>query len=244
MEDRGFMTEQAGSEQNAVEGETNSLAEPPTRRRRVWKRIFVGVLVLFVCQSFTVTMPISGRVVDAETGRPILGAQVAGLWQLELNAILHNLPGGTVRISRVRTDADGRFRLPLAFIVHAPLMPFSLLYRSDSKMPLVFVVADGYGVGSAANDVFGINGPAHPEGFLFLRVSSVQNSEFKMTPLTFIAARENVEHDEGRLEYAESEILDAQASCRARMTCAMKPLDTMLDAIARVRNDLRNRRKH
>ena len=211
------MTEPVGSEPNAIEGESKTLpAEPPSRRRKVLKRIFVGILVLLVCQSFTITMPIRGRVVDAETGRPIHGAQVAGLWQLDLNAILHKLPGGTVHISRVRTDGDGRFTLPLAIIVHAPLMPFSLLYRSDSDMPLVLVVADGYGVMSDTNDVFGINGPPHSAGFLFLRVSSVQNSEFRLTPVTSLSRRaKTLNTTESRLQYAESEIWLAQASCRS-----------------------------
>ncbi len=57
--------------------------------------------------------PYHGQVVDAETGGPIQGAAVAGIWDFEYLHIKSS--SGFANAKETVTDADGEFRLPVMF---------------------------------------------------------------------------------------------------------------------------------
>src|SRR5262249_28206668 len=135
---------------------------PKSRIRR--KPLVVLILLIALSQSFTVTLPIDGRIVD-EAGQPIGYAEIAALWMVRAwNPVDSPSPAGAVRVSRVISDAQGRFHVPAAFILHTPVVPFSWLIRSN-EMPMLAVVADGYRVALRSNDQYGLFGPANSGGF-------------------------------------------------------------------------------
>lgn len=159
------------------------------RRRRGW---LIGLAVLgipLIIQSVTITLPIRGRILDETSSRPVPHAAVTALWQFDVLTPHNVASGGTARFAETLTDDDGTFRIPMAFIVHMPLLPFSLQTRSDSNMPRIIVVAKDYFPYDAGNDVYGIHGPSHTAGALFLRTSSLEGQDHYLTPLEVGRAR-------------------------------------------------------
>jgi hypothetical protein len=56
--------------------------------------------------------PIAGRVVDAQSGRPISGAVVMALWELRKDfGIEGPILAGTLHVTEVLTDEDGRYQI-------------------------------------------------------------------------------------------------------------------------------------
>lgn len=212
------------------------------RRRTVKIVLVVGVLAFLLVQSITVTLPIRARVVDAQSGEPVRGARIVALWSLKM-ATLHSYdPAGEVRISHVTTGTEGEFELPLAFIVHPPVAPFSLLLRSESGMPRLIILADGYALAREANDVYGIDGPAHDPGVLSLRHSSIDESTIRLTPLSLKTSQEYLE-EEVRVSGLELDIWTAESSCRRRTTCVGDSLGEVLRTIKQRREEAGKQRR-
>ncbi len=61
---------------------------------------------------FYIAKPISGRVLDAETGAPVQDAIVVAQWKLYSGGMGHGGHDGSLHDDEVVTDADGRFTLP------------------------------------------------------------------------------------------------------------------------------------
>jgi hypothetical protein len=81
--------------------------------------------------------PYQGKAVEAETGKPIKGAVVAGVWRLEA----YGGPGGPLEpicdAKEALTDKNGEFIVPRAFCFH--LWPFTKL-----GIPRFVVFKPGY----------------------------------------------------------------------------------------------------
>ncbi|MCP3931175.1 MAG: carboxypeptidase-like regulatory domain-containing protein, partial [Bacteroidetes bacterium] len=67
--------------------------------------------------------PYYGRIVDEETGVPIEGAAVAGIWNFEHLYLISIQNVATIK--ETITDKNGKFKLPLTFAF--TLYPFSIL---------------------------------------------------------------------------------------------------------------------
>jgi hypothetical protein len=203
------------------------------RSARRWRPWLIGLASLIVIQSITITLPIHGRVVDETSGQPVAGAAIAALWQLDTWTPVHGLPGGAVRTAQAVTGKDGTFEFPTALIVHPPLLPLSWLMRSESNMPELVVVADGYQPLGAANDVFGIDGPRHASGFLFVRISSLQGAVLRLVSLPqAMDARQRDEY-RGTLDAVAHQIAFAADSCEVRSYCQSHSLAEVMSAIER-----------
>lgn len=71
--------------------------------------------------------PYHGQVVDADTGKPIEGASVAGIWMFEYLHIKSSV--GFANARETVTEANGRFTIPLTFAF--TFWPFSSLEDMD-----------------------------------------------------------------------------------------------------------------
>lgn len=96
--------------------------------------------------------PISARVVDAETGKPLAGVNVVAQWQLEGG--LEGSNGlGALTVLEAETDADGRFQLPGWGPKDAP-KPAKLVYanaRVWNSAPQLLFFKSGYEYASLRN---------------------------------------------------------------------------------------------
>lgn len=100
------------------------------------KRIIVIMAILLVISTFNNRSiywflywdgPYHGQVIDANTGEPIEGAAVAGIWELEYFILFIYSNTHFANAKETVTDADGKFKLPLTFAF--TFWPFSALDR-------------------------------------------------------------------------------------------------------------------
>lgn len=206
---------------------TNSSGSPrPARRRRRWPIAAAAFALLFVIQSITITLPIHGRVLDGTSGQPVPGAAVAALWQLDAWTPAQVVPGGPVRIIQAVTRQDGTFELPMAVLIHLPLLPFSPLVRTDSEMPVLMVVADGYHPQSENNE-------GRWAGFLSLRVSFMQSEGMRLAPLPPSLDAQQFNEYQRDLESVRTAVELAVGSCASRWYCRGDSLAEVRGAIER-----------
>ncbi|WP_129780544.1 carboxypeptidase-like regulatory domain-containing protein [Peristeroidobacter soli] len=189
-----------------------------TQRWPLWRWILLVVLGLVAVQSITITLPIRGRVLDEATGKPVVRAAVVALWQLDAYGFEHT-PAGAVRMAEALTDEDGVFRIPIAVMIHLPLLPFSPLARSDTSMPELIFVADGYYPESASNVRSWISEREPASGFLSLRTSSLERAEHRLTPVNSERARAQRRNYVGDLGWVSSAIQMAAGTCAKRLFC-------------------------
>jgi len=88
------------------------------------KRIIVIMAILLAISTFNNRSiywflywdgPYHGQVVDADTGEPIEGAAVAGIWELEYFILFIYSNTHFANAKETETDEDGKFKLPLTF---------------------------------------------------------------------------------------------------------------------------------
>ena len=86
--------------------------------RRGWRRFLIGIAVMGVIGlSFVGGCPIyiakgvEGRIVDADTGRPLPGVVVVGEWPKE-GGLFHPTTLGFFALQETVSDADGRYAIP------------------------------------------------------------------------------------------------------------------------------------
>jgi hypothetical protein len=100
------------------------------------KRIIVIMAILLAISTFSNRSiywflywdgPYHGQVVDADTGEPIEGAAVAGIWELEGFILFITSFYHFANAKETVTDADGKFKLPLTFAF--TFWPFSVIDR-------------------------------------------------------------------------------------------------------------------
>ncbi|MDH5785563.1 MAG: carboxypeptidase-like regulatory domain-containing protein [Chromatiales bacterium] len=112
-------------------------------------RFIAAVILLFLltvwltCYS---SADVEGRIVDAETGEPIAGAVVVGIWQLESQGFEH-VYGKAIHVVESVSDAEGNYHLEgffLKFVGHLS----GKLRTSD---PHITVFAEGYSPGNAGS---------------------------------------------------------------------------------------------
>jgi hypothetical protein len=82
--------------------------------------------------------PIEGYVVDAETGKPLEGVIVAGLW--ELTQFPSHGSGGYAKISMEITDKEGMFKIPFWIT----FKPWTFYSSMDDITPTIVVYKPGY----------------------------------------------------------------------------------------------------
>lgn len=82
--------------------------------------------------------PINGYVVDAETGTPIEGVIVVGMW--DLAQFLGQGFGGYAKVIEVTTDKEGRFRLPF----WATFKPWKFHSGMNEIAPKIVIYKPGY----------------------------------------------------------------------------------------------------
>lgn len=194
------------------------------------------VVALLVSQSFTISLPIDGRIVN-ESGNPISDAEIAALWHVETVDFIHvPTPAGAVRIAHVKSGPQGRFRVPAAFIAHTPMLPFSLLSRTN-HMPQLLVVARGYRLTAATNDRFYLSGAPKGGGFWFVRTSSVDESDIELQSLQDFVS-EDGSLVNANFYYADSTIALARSSCRRRLTCTSASLYSFLELVRQGEREL------
>jgi hypothetical protein len=110
------------------------------------KRIFLIMAIMLAISTFSNRSiywflywdgPYYGQVVDADTGEPIKGASVAGIWQFETYTLFIASETHFANAKETVTDEDGKFTIPLTFAFTS--RPTSVL----EKMKLV-VFKPGY----------------------------------------------------------------------------------------------------
>lgn len=82
--------------------------------------------------------PIEGFVVDAETGKPLEGVIVVGLW--ELTQFPSHGSGGYAKISMEITDKEGRFTIPFWIT----FKPWTFYSSMDDITPIIVIYKPGY----------------------------------------------------------------------------------------------------
>lgn len=102
------------------------------------KRIYFIMLLLLVISMISNRSiywilywdgPYYGQVVDADTGKPIEGACVAGIWKFEAFILIITSTTHFANAKETVTDADGKFTLPLTFAF--TFWPTSVLEEMD-----------------------------------------------------------------------------------------------------------------
>lgn len=89
-----------------------------------------------------------GRIVDEDTGEPIKGAVVVGIWQLESKGLEHSY-GAAIHVVESVSDADGHYRLKGFEGIDISRFGGGELMNSD---PHIAVFAEGYKPGAAGRD--------------------------------------------------------------------------------------------
>lgn len=212
----------------------DSIADTPRPRAKRRARWTIGgaLLVLLIVQSITFTPAIHGRVVDEQTQAPLADTTVAALWTLDGLTLDSPAPGGPVKVAETTTNGAGVFNFPMAVLLHRPLLPFSWFTRSAEKMPLLTVAKQGYQVRIAANDTFGIDGPAHGAGFLSVRSSSLENALVRMTRWS----EEDRPANDRRLRALE-QVTTLESQCLRRWLCQAQPLHLTRGLLTRLSPD-------
>lgn len=82
--------------------------------------------------------PIKGHVVDAETGKPIEGVLVVGMWQL--SQFLSQGFGGYAKVIVLQTDQKGNFKLPFWLAVK----PWKVCSAMRDGAPKIMLYKPGY----------------------------------------------------------------------------------------------------
>lgn len=84
--------------------------------------------------------PITGYVVDTENNQPIEGAIVVAMWQLT-QYLSHGF-GGYAKVIEVKTDKEGKFRIPFWFT----FKPWKFNSPMDDLTPKIVIYRPGYKV--------------------------------------------------------------------------------------------------
>ncbi len=163
------------------------------------------------CAVMYSSADVTGRIVDTETSKPIEGAVVVGIWQLESQGFEHSY-GDAIHVVESVSDAMGHYRLK-GFDTKL-VGPFKGELRNSD--PWVFVFAEEYKPGGARRDPILERGVGHH------RVSPIIGRDIKLKRETlddrFIA---------GVWESSIQRIVDA-GDCD---TTSLSALDTLLESI-------------
>ena len=83
-----------------------------------WRKLVVGLMVsLLLLGGCTIlpgayqAEPIEGWVVDAETGKPLEGVNIAASWEL-MSGGMAVIPVGSIMLMETVTDVKGRYAFP------------------------------------------------------------------------------------------------------------------------------------
>ena len=82
-----------------------------TRFLAVIAALVGGLACLSACSANYSAAPVTGQVVDAETGKPVAGVNVVAHWQFE-GGMEGGTPIGAVMVMEAETDANGRYHFP------------------------------------------------------------------------------------------------------------------------------------
>ena len=116
-----------------------------------WRKLVVGLmssLLLFggctILPGAYQAEPIEGWVVDADTGKPLEGVNIAASWELMTSGGFSTIPVGSIMLMETVTDAKGRYAFPAwgplarnqgALLEQSPrLVFFKTGYRGEDRM--------------------------------------------------------------------------------------------------------------
>jgi hypothetical protein len=114
-----------------------SMLDQPKKRRAAFLGVFIVLLLgLYSCASVR-SGPVDGRVIDADTGKPITSGVAYGIWDGVLTSLTRT-DGNCIWVETVRLNEQGRFSLP-AWQKLDSATPFT-----SSVQQSIFVYAPGY----------------------------------------------------------------------------------------------------
>ena len=116
------------------------VCSPMPSRTRVVVIAAAALAAWVSSQSFTLSLPLVFRVVDAPSQRPVAGALVFALWKTYTVTIAGANPGFSISARAGQSDANGWVHLPMTLAVHRPLAPFSWYARDWNHFPQLLIV--------------------------------------------------------------------------------------------------------
>ncbi|MDH5784942.1 MAG: hypothetical protein OEZ16_04940 [Chromatiales bacterium] len=125
----------------------NSEIKEKKKKRIIGSMIFLAIAWLSGSLTFYSAPDIEARVIDANTGKPVEGVVLVGVWQLESQGFEHSY-GRAIHVTEAVTDSEGKYKLDGFFIKWAGLFA-GTLWESD---PMIYVFADGYSPRIAHSD--------------------------------------------------------------------------------------------
>lgn len=131
-------------------------------------------IVPIACSPIYWIAPIDARVVDAETGAPVKGANVIANWQLVTGSLDGERATGQLAVREATTNDQGEFHFD-GFVRVNPSM--SHLRGQD---PQLIVFKPGY----EFQRIWNHRGSTHPLVVGFRRTAQVDGKEIKLTRLT------------------------------------------------------------
>ncbi|MBL6750626.1 MAG: carboxypeptidase regulatory-like domain-containing protein [Nevskia sp.] len=114
-----------------------------SRSTKTWVIVFVLAIIVFIPMRCYMGASVAGKVIDADTQKPIAGVTVLAHWEVETGGYADE--HGCVwqmAIEEAVTDDDGRFRLPS----WGPRFSGCLLFPgfSPGRSPRIFLFKSGY----------------------------------------------------------------------------------------------------
>ena len=122
-----------------IEEEAKAAAKP---KRTRWLVLAFIIAAFFVgCPLFYMSGSVDGRIVDAETGKPVANAHIVGIWQLE-GGLFEHAYLGPLHFEETVTDTNGRYHLD-GFALRLVMPNFNLTQLEDHD-PIIYIFAEGY----------------------------------------------------------------------------------------------------
>jgi len=90
-------------------------------------------------QSFTLSLPIDLRIVDAATRAPVQGAIALALWKSYAVTLGGANSGPELMAAAAQSDSSGWVHLPMRFAGHRPFAPFSRYARDWDYFPQLII---------------------------------------------------------------------------------------------------------
>jgi hypothetical protein len=113
------------------------------RRRLITiSAVLIGTVIAIA--FVTIGQPFGGRVVDADSGTPLVDVQIVAAWNQVAGTLGGTVHEGTLHVLATRTDAQGAYRFPGWVRMHGPYFPLSLVGIDPASAPRLYVFKPGF----------------------------------------------------------------------------------------------------
>jgi hypothetical protein len=169
------------------------VAAPKKKMSWIWKLLIAFILILIAGNIYGGQWllyhdkAIKGHVIESDTGKPIDGALVIGLWTL--TDIIGEGPGGYAHVAVVKTDRNGDFVIP----AWVNFKPWNLVYTTNRLSPETAIFKPGYMV-HASHRLF--HDGTYNDGTLTPEEQRLFNEKTKINPARLV----RIKNDEERLK--------------------------------------------